>query len=210
MQDMRRQRLGPVLLTRKDHFMDKLRTPRRTLGIVLAVAATMALAMPVAAADSVTQAVTAGARTASVADLALSSLAYSHSVQTSNGSMTLTADDSTGSGAGWNVTILSSAFVLTDGDGTKDISAANFALTAADAPVMTAGQAINVTAGNGPAVPTTTPIGTLDSARKTVQAGVGYGQGTYTQNLPVTLTIPAFSAAGTYTGTLTTSITAAP
>jgi hypothetical protein len=170
----------------------------------------MAIALPVGAADSVTQAVTAGTRTASVANLALSSVAYSHSVQASNGSMALTADDSTGSGAGWNVTILSSAFVLSGGDGTKDISAANFALTAADAPVVTAGQAINVTAGNGPAIPTISPVGTLDSARKTVQAGVGFGQGTYTQNLPVTLTIPAYSAAGTYTGTLTTSITAAP
>ena len=191
--------------------MDKLHSSRRSLSIVLAVTATMALALPVAAADSVTQAVTAGTRTASVADLTLASVAYSHSARTSTGSMTLTADDSTGSGAGWNVTVLSSAFAHSGTDRTKDISAANFALTTAAAPVRTAGQAINVTAGNGPAVPTTpSPIGTLDSARKVVQAGVGYGQGTYTQALGVSLTIPAYSAAGTYTGTLTTSIIAAP
>ena len=188
--------------------MDKLRTPRRSLSIVLAVAATMALALPVAAADSVTQAVTAGERSASVADLALGSVAYSHSAQTQTGTMTLTADDSTGSNAGWNVTVLTSSFAFSGGTGGTAIPAANFSLTSAAAPVMTAGQAIDVTAG--PKVPTTSPVGTLDSARKTVQANASFGNGTYTQALGVSLSIPAQSAAGTYTGTLTTSITAAP
>ena len=188
--------------------MDKLRTPRRAMGIVLAVAATMALAMPVAAADSVTQAVTAGTRTASVADLTLGNVAYSHSAQTQTGTMTLTADDSTGSNAGWNVTILSSSFAFTDGTGGTAIPAANFSLTVADAPAMTAGQAIDVTAG--PKVPEISPVGTLDSARKTVQADATFGNGTYTQDLDVSLDIPAQSAAGTYTGTLTTTIGSAP
>lgn len=201
--------------------MDKLRTPRRALSIMLAAAATMAIALPVGAADSVTQAVTAGTRTASVANLALASKAYSHSAQTSTGSMTLTADDSTGSNAGWNVTVLTSAFVWTAGSGGAstgtNIAAANFSLTSAAAPAMTAGQAVDLdtdTTGpdiaNGPMVPSTSPVGTLDSARKTVQANAAYGNGTYTQALGVSLAIPAQSAAGTYTGTLTTSITAAP
>lgn len=192
--------------------MDKLRTPRRAMGIVLAVAATMALAMPVAAADSVTQAVTAGTRTASVADLTLGSVDYSHSAQTQTGTMTLTADDSTGSNAGWNVTILTSDFAWAVGDegassGT-DITASNFSLTSAAEPTATAGQAIE--AASGPMVPETSPVGTLDSARKTVQANAAYGNGTYTQALGVSLTIPAQSAAGTYTGLLTTTIAAAP
>ncbi len=59
-------------------------------------------------------------------------------------------------------------------------------------------------------MPTISPVGTLDTARKTVQALVLYGNGTYSQALGVSLKIPAQSAAGTYTGTLTTSITAAP
>ncbi|CAN5461824.1 hypothetical protein BH20CHL6_BH20CHL6_15370 [soil metagenome] len=54
------------------------------------------------------------------------------------------------------------------------------------------------------------PVGTLDSARKVVQANAGYGEGTYTQDLGVSLLIPAQSRAGTYTGTLTTTISAAP
>ena len=196
--------------------MNKVRTPRRALSIMLAAAATMALAMPVAAAE-VTQAVTAGTRTASAANLTLASVAYSHSAQTSTGTMTLTADDSTGSNAGWNVTVLSSAFVHSGTDRTKDISAVNFSLATAAEPTMTAGQAIDLdtdTTGpdiaNGPMVPSTSPVGTLDTARKTVQANANFGNGTYTQALGVSLAIPAQSASGTYTGTLTTTIASAP
>lgn len=179
---------------------------RRTFSIILAAVATVALTLPVAAADTITQTITAGSRTASVADLTLTSVAYSHSAQTNTGTMVVTADDSTGSNLGWNVTILSSAFVHSGG-GTS-IPAANFSLTSAAAPTRNAGQAIDAT--GGPKVPVVSPVGTLDSARKTVQAVVLFGNGNYSQNLGVSLSIPAQSAAGTYTGTLTTSITAAP
>jgi hypothetical protein len=73
---------------------------------------------------------------------------------------------------------------------------------------MTAGQAVDAT--NGPKVPATSPLATLETARKVIQAEANYGQGTYTQALGVRLVIPGMSRAGTYTGTLTTSITAAP
>lgn len=196
----------------------------RTRVAVVAVAATAALAIgasPALAADSVTQAVTAGSRTASVANLTLGSVAYSHSAQTPTGSMTLTADDSSGSNAGWNVTVLTSAFVWTVGTGGAstgtDIPAANFTLTSAAAPAASAGQAIDldtdgagVDIANGPMVPAASPVGTLDAARKALQANPGFGKGTYTQALGVSLLIPAQSAAGTYTGTLTTTVAAAP
>lgn len=177
--------------------------------IALATTAALALgATPALAADVVTQAVTGGTRTASVANLTLASVAYSHTAQTSTGSMTLTADDSTGSNAGWNVTILSSAFVYTGTNSGTNIAATGFSLASAAAPVMTAGEAVSTT--DGPKVPTVSPVGTLDSARKTVQANANFGSGTYTQALGVSLAIPAQSAAGTYTGTLTTTIAAAP
>lgn len=188
--------------------MKLIRTPRRGMIIALAATATLALVFPVAAADTVTQAVTAGARTASVANLALTDVAYSHTARTSTGSMTLTADDSTGSNNGWNVTILTSAFAYSGGNSGSDIPAANFSLTSAAAPTRTAGQAVDPV--GGPSVPLISPVGTLDTARKTVQAMLTFGNGTYTQALGVSLSIPAQSAAGTYTGTLTTSITAAP
>ena len=61
------------------------------------------------AVDTVSHGVTAGGRTASFTDLNMNSVAYSHSNQNNTGIMTLTADDSTGSGFGWNVTVQSSA-----------------------------------------------------------------------------------------------------
>jgi hypothetical protein len=189
--------------------MDKTRIGRRvalSLGAGALLVGT--IAGPAFAADTVTQTVNAGTRTASVANLTLGAVTTAHSAQTTTGSMTLTADDSTGSGAGWNVTILSSDFVYSGSNGGTDIAASGFSLTSAAAPVSTAGDAIDAT--NGPKVPTVSPVGTLDSARKTVQANAGYGEGTYTQALGVSLTIPTDSRAGTYTGTLTTTIAAAP
>ncbi len=145
-------------------------------------------------------------RNASVADLVLGGISYSHSAQQNSGTLVLTASDDAADG--WNVTILSSAFVYSGTNGGTNIPAANFALTSAAAPVATAGQAIDAT--GGPKVPAVSPVGTLDTARKTIQAAAGFGQGTYTQALGVTLTIPAQSRAGTYTGTLTTTIAAGP
>jgi len=72
------------------------------------------------------------------------------------------------------------------------------------------GQAVAPAAATGPQVPPTSPIGTLDTPRKTISATAAYGSGTYSQALGITLTIPAMSHVGTYTGTLTTTITSAP
>lgn len=184
---------------------------RKRLGAVamLTAAAFAVGAVPAAnAADTVSTSVTPGARTASVANLAMPAVSYSHSAQDQTGNMTLNADDSTGSGAGWNVTILSSAFAYSGTNGGTAIAAAGFSLTSAATPTATAGQAVDAT--NGPKVPTENPVGTLDTARKVVQANASFGQGTYAQELGVSLAIPAQSRAGTYTGTLTTTISAAP
>ena len=184
------------------------RIKRVSLGLGLGAALMASIAGPAFAADTVTQVVNGGTRSASAADLALPAASYSHSDQTKSGTMTLTADDSSGTGLGWNVTIQSSAFVYSGSNTGSNIPAVNFELTSAADPTRTAGQAVD--ALGGPKVPLVSPVGSLDSARKTVHAVVGYGQGTYTQALGVRLTIPAQSKAGTYTGTLTTTITAGP
>ena len=170
-----------------------------------------ALAGPAFAADTITQAITGSGLTASVGDVTLTSVAYQNAAHAVVGTMVLTADDSTGSGAGWNVTIVSSDFVwVGTANGGFDIPAANLSLSSAAAPVMIAGQVVSVAAATGPQVPPTSPLGTLDSARKTVSATAAYGSGTYTQGLGITLAIPAMSRVGVYTGTLTTTITSAP
>lgn len=200
-------------------------TPRRPSGrktvtkmlAVTALAAGVLFAAPSAfAADSVTQAVTGGSRTASVATLALTGVATSHTAVNSTGTMTLAADDSTGTGAGWNVTEAVSSFAYTGGNSGTAIPAANFSITSVGAVTSSAGQAINATgtdaAPTGPqsANITTGVSGTLDAAVKVLRAGASFGQGTYSQPINVSLAIPADSRVGTYTGTLTTTISVAP
>jgi hypothetical protein len=184
---------------------------RLVFGLGAAVLLVGTLAGQAAASDTITQAITGSGLTASVANLTLSSVAYQNSAHDVTGTMVLTADDSTGSGAGWNVTIQSSAFVwVGTANGGTDIPASKFALTSAAAPTKIAGQAIGLALSTGPQVPPTSPIGTLDTPRKTLVATAAYGAGTYSQDLGVTLTIPAQSRVGVYTGTLTTTITSAP
>lgn len=185
------------------------------LSISLAFASILALgaALPAFADNGVSLTVNAGSRTASVANVNLTAITYSHDAQTRPGSMTLTADDRTGSGAGWNVTIQSSDFVYdsaapgASANG-SDIPAANFSITTANAPAKTSGQAIDAT--NGPKVPGSGATGTLDTEHKVIQANAAYGLGTYTQALDVSLAVPAQSRAGNYSATLTVTINAAP
>jgi hypothetical protein len=186
---------------------------RRRLALTLGMSTLLvaAFAGPVVAADTVTQAITGSGLTASVADLTLPSVAYQNAAHDVTGTMTLSVDDSTGSGAGWNVTIESSAFVwVGTANGGTDIPASKFALTSAAAPTVIAGQAVSVALSTGPQVPPTSPLGTLNTPRKSLVATAAYGAGTYSQALGVTLTIPAQSRVGVYTGTLTTTITSAP
>ena len=192
--------------------MDKLSVQRRlALGLGAGGLLVATISGPAFGANVVIQAITGSGLTASVADLTLTSVAYQNAAHAVTGSMVLTADDSTGSGAGWNVTIQSSDFVwVGTANGGIDIPAANFALSSAAAPTMISGQAVGVAAATGPQVPPTSPLGTLDTARKTLSATAAYGAGTYSQALGVTLTIPAMSRVGVYTGTLTTTITSAP
>ena len=188
--------------------MPRLRS-RPIIALALATVASAAAVLPVAAANTVTQTINAGTRSASVADVALGAVTYSHSAQSSTGTLVLTADDSTGSGAGWNVTVQSSAFVYSGTFSGTDIPAASFVLTSASGATSTAGEAVDPV--GGPKLPVTTvPPVALDTARKTIQALATFGEGTYTQNLGVSLAIPAQARVGTYTGTLTVTISAGP
>jgi hypothetical protein len=172
---------------------------------VLALGATMPA---FAGSDPIVQTLTAGSLTTSLTSLILPSLTYSNSAQNADGSMTLNADDTTGTAAGWNVTIIASAFVYSGPNAGTNIPAVNFSLISAAMPVSMAGQVVDVS--SGPIVPLTSPLTTLDTARKVIQAQPAFGNGTYTQALGVRLIVPAQSRVGTYTSTLTTSIISAP
>lgn len=169
---------------------------RLSLSLMFLIGGLLGMAAGSALADS----------SASVAELALPDIAYSHSAQSSSGTMTLTAtNDAT---TGFSVTILASDFVYSGLFGGSAIGASNFSVTGAGTPVMSTGQPADPI--GGPRVPVAIATGGLDVPRKTIQADAGFGVGTYTQALGVTLSIPGQTSAGTYTSTLTTTISAAP
>jgi X-Pro dipeptidyl-peptidase len=192
--------------------MKSIAAPHRlAVGLGAAILLVGTLAGSALASDTVTEAITGSGLTASIADLSLTDVAYQNTSHNVTGTMVLTADDSTGSGAGWNVTVLASDFIwVGTANGGTDIPANKFALTSASAPTKIVGQAVSVALSTGPQVPPTSPLGSLDTARKVLVATAAYGAGAYSQNLGVTLTIPGQSRVGTYTGTLTTTITSAP
>jgi hypothetical protein len=141
---------------------------------------------------------------------------YSHANQTTSTSLTLTATD-TGqclivcTNQGWNVTLLASAFAYSGTNNGTPIPAANLAITNAHPPT---GDAIDAT--HGPR--TTNVTGALNVSRKTLQADgptgtlikTYYGIGTYQQAIDVNLVVPGLTRAGTYTTTLTVTISAGP
>lgn len=120
------------------------------------------------------------------------------------GSVALGVTDGRGTREGWSVSIQSTEFVYSgtaSGGTANNIPAANLSVAPA-APVLVAGESVNnVTAGPG---------GTLDASRLVINAAAGFGSGEYTQNLPLSLTVPALSPSGDYTATITVSTTAAP
>lgn len=187
---------------------------RLVLGLGTSALLVATFAGPAVAADTVTQGITAGVLSASVANLTFPSVPYQNLAHDVTSTMTLTVDDSTNSNAGWGVTIQAAGFVYTDGAGTPnatyDIPAADFAVTSAADPLTLAGHLASNVAATGPEVATTFVAGSLSSPRRTLEATAGYGQGTYTQALGVTLTIPAMSHVGTYVGLLTVTFVAAP
>lgn len=178
-----------------------MRTSIKTL-TVSALTAAAVLAAPAAfAADTVTQGVTSGDRSVAVSGLELGAVPVSHVDTTGHGSWTLAVNDLSGTGAGWNVTQQVTSFVYDGSNGTNaDIPAANFSVTPG-AVTAVSGSAAGVTPTLG---------GTLDAPVKVVSAAAGSGVGQYTQAIASSLTVPADSLAGTYTGTLTTTINAAP
>lgn len=182
----------------------------RRIGLAIVVSAATLVAGPLAV---------LAALSASTADLTLGPIAYSHAQQVSSGSLTLTAADTGVAGlgltnSGWNVTLLSSNFAYSGPNSGSPIPASNLAIVTAHPPVRISGQAISPVGG-----PRTTNVtGALNVARKTLQADgptgaiilTYYGIGTYTQAIDVSLTVPGQNRAGTYTATLTVTISAGP
>ena len=168
---------------------------------VLTIGVLFAAPSAFAADSSVTQAVTEGARTATVTGPTLTAVAVSHTATASSGAASLAVDDLTGTGDGWQVTEQVSEFVYSGANGGSAIPATAFSVTAGTASTTNGASMTGVAVGAG---------GALDTARVVLSATVGNGVGAYDLASTATLTVPADARADTYTGTLTTTITAAP
>lgn len=164
--------------------------------------------MPAMAADTVIQQLSGGNRSATITNATMSGLTYSHADQTNDHNLNLTVNDNTGTGEGWNVTVQSSNFIYSGDYNGTDINASNFEILSANTPQYISGQAID--GGNGPKAPSSNATGSLDVARKVLHSNPGYGQGSYSQALNVRLTVPGMSRAGTYTASLTVTISSGP
>jgi hypothetical protein len=180
----------------------------RMAGVAGIMAAGLVGVSPALANNSVSQQVNCpdpAVRTASIANQELTAVAFAQTAQNNSGTLTLSAADATCSGLGWNVTVLSSDLAYSGAGSGSAIPAANFAVGTPATPAQESGQAVDGT--NGPVAGVG---GELNAARKVVFANANYGMGSYTQSLPVTLTVPARSVVGTYTATLTVSINQGP
>lgn len=174
------------------------------MALPIAVLAVLGLAVPASA-----------ALTASVQNLAMPAAPYSHHPQMTSGRAVLTATDSSLYalglnllGVGWNVTEQTSALVYSGPNHGASIPAANLSIASVEAPVaQTGSQPIDPTGGPKPPA---SPAGSLDTPRMVLHANSGYGAGTYTQGIALSLSIPADTRAGTYTATLTTTISSGP
>lgn len=175
---------------------------RRSQGLRLLAAATLiccgcALGDPVGAVAALT-----------VSTSASPTFSITLNGQDRTGTYTLPLDliDSTGSGAGWNLTITSTQFAT--GAPSETLPASASSITGVTS-VCTVGPCTTPT--NSITYPVGVPAGaTPPSALKFFDAAVGTGAGEFTVTPTVSVSVPANSYAGTYTSTLTASVISGP
>jgi len=127
--------------------------------------------------------------------------------QTPTYTMPMTATDSRGSGAGWNITITSTQF--TTGGGSPNTLATNASSVTGVTSVCAGGTCTNPT--NTVTYSFTVPAGTTPPAAvKLFNAALLTGMGKFTVTPTVSVFIPASSFAGTYTSTITLAIVSGP
>ncbi|GGG69019.1 hypothetical protein GCM10011374_36820 [Kocuria dechangensis] len=179
---------------------------RASLTAVAVVGSVLATAAPASAAF-----------TAELQDLSLPSVTYSHQKRTVSGRVVLTAADTSIplldpltelliESEGWHVTAQASDLRYSGLHNGTDIPAGNLAVASVETPVAADGLSEAVDPVGGPRIPAASPLGSLDSPRTVLEARPGHGRGTYTQGIALSLTLPPGARAGTYTGTVTTTI----
>jgi hypothetical protein len=192
------------------HFLKK-RSIRFYLGFALILAMAIGGSAIAAFADSGTAsvAVHAGSLTLTgVTNVSAPPVTLTGDDQTTTYSMGLTVDDARGSGAGWNLSITSTAFTT----GSQSLS--NTASSILVAPtVACSGVGGHCTNPDDSAItyPVGVPAGaSAPTAVKFFDAGANTGLGKFTITPTVTIAIPGNTYAGTYTSTVTIALNVGP
>jgi hypothetical protein len=124
------------------------------------------------------------------------------------GAVTLTVDNAAVADTGWSVTMVATSFACSCGFSGVAIPAANLAIASLSDPIAIAGE--DVDPNGGPIAVGAAVNADLASARKIVSADVESGNGAYSMDVGLALTVPAGSRPATYTSTVTVTASAAP
>ncbi|MFZ1997006.1 MAG: WxL domain-containing protein [Solirubrobacteraceae bacterium] len=156
---------------------------------------------------TVTGTVTAGALSVATSAAPTFSANLAGGDSTPTYTLPLTAVDTTGTGAGWNLTITSTQF--TTGGGTPHTLAANASTMTGVTSACASGTCTNPT--NAVTYPVSVPAAaTAPTAVKFFNAAANTGLGSFTVTPTVGVFVPATSFAGSYSSTLTVSIVSGP
>jgi WxL domain surface cell wall-binding len=159
------------------------------------------------ASPTVTGTVAAGALSVATAAAPTFSANLATGDQTPTYTLPLTATDTTGTGAGWNLTITSTQF--TTGGGTPHTLAANASTITGVTSACATGTCTNPT--NAVTYPVGVPAAaTAPTAVKFFNAAANTGLGSFTVTPAVGVFVPASTFAGSYSSTLTVSIVSGP
>jgi hypothetical protein len=154
--------------------------------------------------DTVTQTVLGGTTlTASIGAATLDPVTFSNVLQTNDGTLNLIVTDGRGNNAGWNVSVISTAFLPTVGTAPA-IGAAGFTFDPLNHDPIVATTGVLTGVSNAGAT------GSLVGATVPLQASLGNGTGSYLAPLAVSLDIPAQQPVGVYQATLTVTIATGP
>jgi len=156
---------------------------------------------------TVTGTVSAGALSVATSAAPTFSANLANGDSTPTYTLPLTAVDTTGTGAGWNLTITSTQF--TTGGATPHTLAANASTITGVTSACASGTCTNPT--NAVTYPVGVPAGTTPpTAVKFFNAAANTGLGSFTVTPTMGVFVPATSFAGSYSSTLTVSIVSGP
>lgn len=161
------------------------------------------------AAPTVTGTITGGALSLATSAAPTFSANLASGDSTPTFTIPLTATDTTGTGAGWNLTVTSTQY--TTGGATPHTLAANASTLTGVTATCASGSCTNAT--NAITYPVAVPAsGTAPgpTAVKFFNAAAGTGLGSFTVTPTVGVFVPGTSFAGSYTSTVTASIVSGP